>query len=249
MRISPRALRRSSAMLLALACLSASPARAVIVSATNSDATRLAAGRQSRLEQRRANQLGQRRVSGRRLGADGQSRGQWARAVLRWPLVRRAHRHQRAAQQSTLPGSPDLRMFRLAEDPGLPTLEIDAVRPAAGSTVMMIGAGRQRVPGLKSWRVSGSSNSLDLDRNHADSGQHPRLQPARHQRHGLGHQYRAERAHRHQRQHRRLCHERSIVRVWPGKRRPWQWVTPAAAYSNSLTVSGNSQASWIPRLC
>ncbi len=60
---------------------------------------------------------------------------------------------------TTLPGNPDLRMFRLAEDPGLPTLKIDDVRPASGSTVMMIGAGRERAPGLISWSVSGSGNS------------------------------------------------------------------------------------------
>ncbi|MEX2111919.1 MAG: dockerin type I domain-containing protein [Pirellulales bacterium] len=52
-------------------------------------------------------------------------------------------------------GAPDLRMFRLADDPGLPTLQIDTVRPPAGSPVTMIGAGRDRATGLDGWHVTG----------------------------------------------------------------------------------------------
>lgn len=52
-------------------------------------------------------------------------------------------------------GSPDLRMFRLADDPGLPTLQIGTVRPPGGTPVTMIGAGRDRANGLDGWQVTG----------------------------------------------------------------------------------------------
>ncbi len=47
---------------------------------------------------------------------------------------------------------PDLRMFRLDVDPGLPALPIDTSTPPANAAVMMIGAGRDRSPDLLSWR-------------------------------------------------------------------------------------------------
>jgi hypothetical protein len=53
-------------------------------------------------------------------------------------------------------GSPDLRMFRLADDPGLPTLQIDTVRPPFGTSLYLIGAGRDRATGLDGWEVSGA---------------------------------------------------------------------------------------------
>ncbi len=56
-------------------------------------------------------------------------------------------------------GSPDLRMFRLADDPGLPTLAIDTVRPPFGTSLYMIGAGRDRATGLDGWRVSGTGTA------------------------------------------------------------------------------------------
>jgi dockerin type I repeat protein len=51
-------------------------------------------------------------------------------------------------------GAADLRMFRLAADPGLPALQIDTASPTAGSAVMMIGAGRDRGPDMLGWHVS-----------------------------------------------------------------------------------------------
>ncbi len=57
-------------------------------------------------------------------------------------------------------GSPDLRIFRLAEDPGLPAMSIDAAAPATGSQVMMIGAGTDRSPKLIGWRVTSSASGL-----------------------------------------------------------------------------------------
>ena len=51
-------------------------------------------------------------------------------------------------------GTPDLLMFRLVEDPGLAPLTIAASTPTSGSNVMMIGAGRDRAPGLIGWSVS-----------------------------------------------------------------------------------------------
>ncbi|MGD9720742.1 MAG: dockerin type I domain-containing protein [Pirellulales bacterium] len=54
-------------------------------------------------------------------------------------------------------GSPDLRMFRLASDPGLPAIDIAEQRPVADSSVVMIGAGLDRLPGLIGWQVSGAT--------------------------------------------------------------------------------------------
>lgn len=56
-------------------------------------------------------------------------------------------------------GSPDLRMFRLADDPGLPALQIDTVRPPFGTALYMIGAGRDRATGLDGWQVSGTGTA------------------------------------------------------------------------------------------
>ncbi len=51
----------------------------------------------------------------------------------------------------------DLKMFRLATDPGLPALPITTASPATGAGVMMIGAGRDREPNLIGWSVSSAS--------------------------------------------------------------------------------------------
>jgi hypothetical protein len=53
-------------------------------------------------------------------------------------------------------GSPDLRMFRLADDPGLPSLQIDTARPASGTALYMIGAGRDRAGNLDGWQMTGT---------------------------------------------------------------------------------------------
>lgn len=52
-------------------------------------------------------------------------------------------------------GETDLRMFRLAEDPQLATLQISSASPKAGAQVMMIGAGRNRADQQIGWAVSG----------------------------------------------------------------------------------------------
>ena len=54
-------------------------------------------------------------------------------------------------------GSPDLRMFRLAEDPGLPALKIADAVPAISSRVIMIGAGIDRAAPLIGWQTFGLS--------------------------------------------------------------------------------------------
>ena len=51
-------------------------------------------------------------------------------------------------------GAPDLRMFRLAEDPGLPALSIATASPALNSPVMMIGAGTDRSQQLIGWQLT-----------------------------------------------------------------------------------------------
>lgn len=48
----------------------------------------------------------------------------------------------------------DLRMFRLAEDPGLPSLQIASSSPTRGATVTMIGVGFDRAPELIGWGVN-----------------------------------------------------------------------------------------------
>lgn len=49
-------------------------------------------------------------------------------------------------------GGPDLRMFRLAEDPGLAPLDIGETTAVAGDKVMMIGAGVDRATKLIGWQ-------------------------------------------------------------------------------------------------
>ena len=58
-------------------------------------------------------------------------------------------------------GAADLRMFRLLDDPGLPSLTIDDTRPASGAGVIMIGAGHDRAPGVTGWRVTNGASGLD----------------------------------------------------------------------------------------
>ena len=55
-------------------------------------------------------------------------------------------------------GSPDLKMFRLAADPGLPALQLGTATPGNGATVMMIGAGMDREPDIIGWEIT--SNAL-----------------------------------------------------------------------------------------
>jgi hypothetical protein len=52
--------------------------------------------------------------------------------------------------------SVDLRMFRLADDPGLPALTIAGATPTANEIVTMIGAGLDQAPGYFGWTVNAS---------------------------------------------------------------------------------------------
>ncbi len=51
-------------------------------------------------------------------------------------------------------GNADLRMFRLTQDPGLPSLPIISTTPASNSLVMMIGAGRDWNSTEIGWQTS-----------------------------------------------------------------------------------------------
>ena len=53
-----------------------------------------------------------------------------------------------------LGGSPDLLMFQLTADPGLPSLNIASKLPKNGTTLTMMGAGLDRAPNLIGWQVS-----------------------------------------------------------------------------------------------
>jgi hypothetical protein len=52
-------------------------------------------------------------------------------------------------------GAADLRIFRLAEDPQLPSLQITSSSPTAGAQVMMIGAGLNRAEEQIGWKIQG----------------------------------------------------------------------------------------------
>jgi hypothetical protein len=146
--------------MLALACASASTARAVVVSASNSAATRIAPADNPgwdnvvRISSASGVYLGDGWVLTANHVGTGPARFSDGRSidVLSGTNVQLSN--------PTLPGKPDLRMFRLVEDAGLPTLDIETSRPPAGSTVMMIGAGLERAPGLAGWTVFGSSSGL-----------------------------------------------------------------------------------------
>ena len=58
-----------------------------------------------------------------------------------------------------LGGSPDLRMFQLATNPGLPSLQISSTTPTAGTTVTMIGAGVNHAPNLIGWDISPTTST------------------------------------------------------------------------------------------
>jgi len=62
---------------------------------------------------------------------------------------------------SAVLGLPDLRLFRLAEDPGLPTPLIAATPPLPGAVVTMIGAGLTRSPSIQGWAITQTATGLD----------------------------------------------------------------------------------------
>ncbi len=53
-----------------------------------------------------------------------------------------------------LTGSPDLVMFQISADPGLPSLNIASTLPKLGTTLTMMGAGLDRAPNEIGWQVS-----------------------------------------------------------------------------------------------
>ena len=57
-------------------------------------------------------------------------------------------------------GNPDLKMFRLVDDPGLPSLTINTARPGTNTTLMMIGAGRDAEHGLQGWQLTNGANGF-----------------------------------------------------------------------------------------
>ncbi len=67
-------------------------------------------------------------------------------------------------------GTPDLRMFQVAGNPGLPALSMVATTPKAGSTVMMIGAGTNRGENLLSWQVTSADSGAVLNWKSATPG-------------------------------------------------------------------------------
>ncbi len=151
--------RQWSVAILSLLWFSAAPACAVVVSATNFDATSAApAAAESAWSnvvyrgQASAVYLGNRWVlTANHVGdgsirlSDGRQFGMTAGSGV-----------QLNNTGTGVAGTPDLRMFRLVDDPGLPSLEIDTVRPPAGSSVLMIGNGYDRASPLEGWRVTGS---------------------------------------------------------------------------------------------
>ena len=52
------------------------------------------------------------------------------------------------------PAAPDLRMFRLTQDPGLPSISIATTAPTVGTQVMMIGSGTDRAATLRGWNLT-----------------------------------------------------------------------------------------------
>jgi hypothetical protein len=63
-------------------------------------------------------------------------------------------------KNSGLPGAPDLRMFRLTQDPGLPAMTIASAAPTSGMQVMMIGSGTDRAAQLHGWNLSSGTNGV-----------------------------------------------------------------------------------------
>jgi hypothetical protein len=57
-------------------------------------------------------------------------------------------------RKTGLPGTPDLRLFRLAQDPGLPAMTLAAAGPTVGAQVMMIGYGTDRTSQLRGWNLT-----------------------------------------------------------------------------------------------
>jgi hypothetical protein len=156
------AARPWSLALSLLVCLSAEPAAGVVVSALHPDATALAPGDDpgwnnvARRGNATAVYLGNRWVLTANHVGEGSIRLNDGRAFGMVP----GSGVQLNNSGVGAFGSPDLRMFRLVEDPGLPTLSIASTRPGQGTGVTMIGAGRDRLDGIVGWNVSGAGSNL-----------------------------------------------------------------------------------------
>ncbi len=154
-----RLARPCSVVAIALVCLSAKPAGAVVVSAFYQDATAVAPGGNpgwfnvGKRGTASASYLGNRWVITANHVGDGSVKFSDGRVfgLVAGSGVRLTNDAGQAI------GSPDLRMFRLVDDPGLPSLEIDTASPSAGDSVMMIGAGRDRADALVGWSATGFS--------------------------------------------------------------------------------------------
>ncbi len=57
-------------------------------------------------------------------------------------------------------GQPDLEIFRLAEDPGLPAMSIATAGPAVGTRLTMIGNGRDKDPHPVGWQLTSTTNGF-----------------------------------------------------------------------------------------
>jgi uncharacterized protein (TIGR03382 family) len=145
-------------LVVALAiCLSPATARAVVISAASDAANRIAPG----------NDPGWNNV-GRLSGASAVYLGnRWvitanhiAQTAFHLTDGRSFDMAVGSAVTLKPPGNPftsqgaDLRMFRLAEDPGLPSLTIADATPARSEIVTMIGAGLDQAPGYIGWSVN-----------------------------------------------------------------------------------------------
>jgi len=58
------------------------------------------------------------------------------------------------------PAAPDLRMFRLTQDPGLPAVSLATTAPTVGTQVMMIGSGTDRAAMLRGWNLAAAGQSV-----------------------------------------------------------------------------------------
>jgi hypothetical protein len=147
-----RGARQGSLAGLLLVVLAAAPAEAVIVATNNFDATLRAPGNDpgwsslAFLKNASAVYLGNRWMITANHVGDGN---------VRFTDGRTFNFAIGSGRQLSNPagtsGTPDLRMFRLVQDPGLPTMPIASSLPASGEQVLMVGAGRERGPGLLGW--------------------------------------------------------------------------------------------------
>jgi hypothetical protein len=150
--------RTAVGLALCLTCALSATARGVVVSSIFEDPTLLAPGNDpgwnnvARLSNASAVYLGNRWVLTANHVTDGPVRFTDGR-VFNVSVGSKVGIKNAGGQLGS--ATADLRMFRLADDPGLPALEIAASSPEAGTVVTMIGAGFDRAPELIGWNVNG----------------------------------------------------------------------------------------------